>query len=178
MTPPPSSPEPRPLELRWLNRSIWRTAHSDIRFQDIDVDKANQILIRGLRALSNDTLQKLVLAKQATRETQRHRLLTLAWEIEETDRHINLLKAMKIESEKAFTEVSEETEFFEGLLSSRINNPGLDNDIDFLHEAYDEDMTCKKQLDQLEGCVLDKGLARLDLGDEGVGSGMVDEVSA
>ncbi|KAF8836443.1 hypothetical protein BDN67DRAFT_983937 [Paxillus ammoniavirescens] len=133
--------------------------------------KANEIFIRGLKALLDDTVQKAILAKQAARETRRHRVLTVAWEIEEADRHRELLKVIEVESQEAFREASEEAAFFERLMSSRVD-PQLADDLDFFHEAYNEDMlvfsTCERQLDQLEGYVLDKGLAQLDPDNEGV----------
>jgi len=125
-------------------------------------------------------MQKVVQAKQATRETCRHHILTLAWELEEVERHMELLKTVETDCRRAYTEASEEAEFFERLLSSR-NRPDLGNDIMFLHQAYEEDMlafsTCEEQLDQLKGYALNTGLAQLDPGRGERASSMVDGIT-
>ena len=76
-------------------------------------------------------------------------------------------------------EASEELMFFERLLSSR-SRSDLDNDVKFLHQAYEEDMsafsTCEEQLDQLEGYALDTGLAQLDPGRGECASSMVNDI--
>ena len=118
--------------------------------------------MRGLRGLSDGVIQKVIQAKQATRETCHHHVLMLAWELEETEKHMELLKAVEEDSWSTFLEASEELMFFERLLSSR-NRSDLDDDVKFLHQAYEEDMSafliCEEQLDQLEGYALDTGLA-------------------
>lgn len=120
--------------------------------------------------MSDEVVQKAIQAKQATRETRRHRILTLAWELEEAERHVELLRSVETDYRKAFREASEEAEFFERLLSSR-NSSELGDDIKFLHQAYEDDMsafsTCEEQLEQLEGYALDTGLAQLDSDPDG-----------
>ena len=112
--------------------------------------------------MSDGVIQKVIQAKQATRETRCHHVLMLAWELEEAEKHIELLKTMEEDSQSTFLEASEELIFFERLLSSR-SRSNLDDDIKFLHQVYEEDMsaflTCEEQLDQLEGYALDTGLA-------------------
>ena len=78
---------------------------------------------------------------------------------------MELLKAVEENSQSAFLKASEELMFFERLLSLR-SRSDLDDDIKFLHQAYEEDMLtfsmCEEQLDQLKGYTLDTGLAQLD----------------
>ena len=136
--------------------------------------------MQGLRSLSDGVIQKVIQAKQATRETRRHCVLTLAWELEEAEKHMELLKAVEEDSRSAFLEASEELMFFERLLSSR-SRSDLDDDVKFLHQAYEEDMsafsTCEEQLDQLEGYALDTGLAQLDPGCSECASSMVNDIT-
>ena len=125
-------------------------------------------------------MQKVVQAKQAMRETCRHHILTLAWELEEAERHMELLKVVETDCRRVYTEASEEAEFFERLLSLR-NRPDLGDDIMFLHQAYEEDMlafsTCEEQLDQLEDYALNTGLAQLDPGHGERASSVVDGIT-
>ncbi|KAG6369427.1 hypothetical protein JVT61DRAFT_14882 [Boletus reticuloceps] len=177
-SPYPKPTEPTPLELRWMSKSTGRASRDDVKLKDAKMSK--EVLIRGLRGLSDNVIQKVIQAKQATRETRRHRVLTLAWELEEAEKHIELLKAVETDCHKAYGEASEEVVFFERLLSSR-NSADLDDDITFLHQAYEEDMssfsTSEEQLDQLEGYALDTGLAQLDPGDEECASGVADDIT-
>ena len=66
---------------------------------------------------------------------------------------MELLKVVEPDCRRTYMEASEEAEFFERLLSSR-NGPNLGDDIMFLHQAYNEDMSafsaCEEQLDQLD----------------------------
>ena len=100
--------------------------------------------------MSNDVIEKAILAKQAMQETCHHHVLTLAWELEEAEKHMELLKVVEKDSQSAFVEASDEVEFFKRLLSSR-NRTDLGDDIKFLHQAYKEDIsafsTCEEQLD-------------------------------
>ena len=136
--------------------------------------------MQGLRSLSDGVIQKVIQAKQATRETCHHRVLTLAWELEEAEKHMKLFKAVEEDSQSTFLEASEELIFFERLLSLR-SRSDLDDDIKFLHQAYETDMsafsTCEEQLDQLEGYTLDSGLAQLDPGYSECASSIVNDIT-
>ena len=130
--------------------------------------------------MSDDVIQKVIYAKHATRETRRHRILMLGWELEEAERHMELFRAVEKDCKASYVEASEEAEFFERLLSSRSSSE-LDDDINFLHQAYEEDMsafsTCEEQLNQLEGYALCTGLAQVAPGSDECASSVEDDIT-
>ena len=128
----------------------------------------------------DDIIQKAIYAKHATRETCHHHILTLGWELKEAERHMELLKAVEKDCKVLYVEASEEAEFFKRLLSLRSSSE-LDNDINFLHQVYEEDMsafsTCEEQLNQLEGYALCTRLAQVALGSDECASSVKDDIT-
>ncbi|KAH7921464.1 hypothetical protein BV22DRAFT_980670, partial [Leucogyrophana mollusca] len=74
---------------------------------------------RNLRRLPDHMLRGAAMAKHASRETKRHKILLTAWEIEEAERHISLLKEVQRGDLGEFCLAERELEVFRALLSDR-----------------------------------------------------------
>ncbi|KAF8834796.1 hypothetical protein BDN67DRAFT_985064 [Paxillus ammoniavirescens] len=106
--------------------------------------------------MSDDMVKKAIMAKQATRETQHHHVLTLAWDIKEAEQHRGFLRAAEVHCKKAFNESCEEAAFYERMMA---------------FEDISAFSTTKEQLDQLEDYALENGLANLDMESDSVADG-------
>ncbi|KAH7909167.1 hypothetical protein BJ138DRAFT_1115197 [Hygrophoropsis aurantiaca] len=138
-----------PLELRFASRSSTRA--TDASYED--VVRGKEILMRGLAHMSDSTFRKAALAKQATRENMRHKVLQTAWEIEEAERYTDLLKDIQKENCTNLFASEREFHFYRSLLYNR-GLPELQDDTHYYQAVYTEELSAfaaaEEQLNQYE----------------------------
>lgn len=90
--------------------------------------------------MTDDTIRQATLAKQASRETSRLRLILTAWEIEEAERHAELLRLLQRSNLKIYEEVSDEAFWFERFLSDR-SLAQVQQDLNLNLRVYNDDLS-------------------------------------
>ncbi|KAH7904287.1 hypothetical protein BJ138DRAFT_968895, partial [Hygrophoropsis aurantiaca] len=104
-------------------------------------------LLHGLSRMSDSTFRKAAMAKQATRENIRHKVLQTAWEIEEAERYTDFLKSIQKENCANFFASERDLGVYRSLLSSR-GLPELEDDIDYFQTVYTEDLSSFAAVDE------------------------------
>lgn len=111
--------------------------------------------------MTDDTIRQATLAKQASRETSRLRLILTAWEIEEAERHAELLRLLQRSNLKIYEEVSDEAFWFERFLSDR-SLAQVQQDLNLNLRVYNDDLsslaTNDDHLTQIEHHTKERGL--------------------
>jgi hypothetical protein len=69
--------------------------------------------------MSDSAIQHATIAKQASRETSRLRVILTAWEIEEAERHVEFLRVLQRTNMEMYKEAKDEAFWFEKFLSDR-----------------------------------------------------------
>ncbi|KAG2744718.1 hypothetical protein P692DRAFT_20703203, partial [Suillus brevipes Sb2] len=69
--------------------------------------------------MSDSAIQHATIAKQASRETSRLRVILTAWEIEEAERHAEFLRVLQRTNMEMYKEAKDEAFWFEKFLSDR-----------------------------------------------------------
>ncbi|KAG2028996.1 hypothetical protein BDR03DRAFT_1019037 [Suillus americanus] len=147
-------------ELRFAAKSLARNEQREISFLEAEAGK--NILKRGLQSMSDNAIEKATLAKQATREISRLRVMLTAWEIEEAERHAELLRELHRSNMEGYLDANQEAFWFERFLSDR-TLADVKDDFDFNRTAaYPNDLAslaaADEQLNQLESHANERGL--------------------
>ncbi|KAG2137473.1 hypothetical protein DEU56DRAFT_912680 [Suillus clintonianus] len=154
---------PTALEHRFMMKNILKHNEADISL--IDVQQGKELFEKGIRHMSNATLQSAVIAKRADLESKRLHALATAWDLESTVRHEALLQTIMKDNAERDLDSLAEAAFFESVMAKR-SNQQLEDDADFTIAAYTEDLTAHsiadKQLDHLEEISAERGLALED----------------
>jgi hypothetical protein len=170
-----SGPRAKPFgpslpELRFIGKSLATSDQSELSLIEAQVVSLNfiisnilfdlqvaiqakDILQRGLQRMSDDAIQQAARAKQASRETRRLRVILTAWEIEEAERHAELLRLLQRSNVEGYEEAKDEASWFEKFVSDR-SLAEVHDDFGFNMTVYQNDLallaTADEQLDQLE----------------------------
>lgn len=103
--------------------------------------------------MTDDAIQQAALAKQASRETSRLRVILTAWEIEEAERHAELLRLLQSTNVKFYEEANDEASWFERFLSDQ-SLPQIQQDSNLNLRVYNNDLssfvTADEMLNQIE----------------------------
>jgi hypothetical protein len=118
--------------------------------------------MKGLKHMTDNTVQSAVIAKRADAESKRLRALATAWELESTERHAVLLQSLlRDDAEKYFDSLTEAS-FFQRMLVKR-HKQQLVDDADFTVAAFTFDFAshcmANKQLDYLEEVGAERSLS-------------------
>ncbi|KAG1805848.1 uncharacterized protein BJ212DRAFT_1303909 [Suillus subaureus] len=156
-------------DLRFTGKSLARSDQSEMSLieaqaQVFDPQVAIQgkdILQRGLQHMSDEAIQQAARAKQASRETRRLRVILTAWEIEEAERHAELLRLLQRSNVEGYEEANNEASWFERFISDR-SLAQVQDDFGFNMSVYRNDLallgTADEQLDQLESHAEERNL--------------------
>jgi hypothetical protein len=90
--------------------------------------------------MTDDAIQQATLAKQASRETSRLRVILTAWEIEEAERHAELLRLLQCTNMQVYEEASDEASWFERFLSDR-SLAQVQQDFNLNLKVYNNDLS-------------------------------------
>ncbi|KAG1889262.1 hypothetical protein F4604DRAFT_1915135 [Suillus subluteus] len=103
--------------------------------------------------MSDDAVEKATLAKQASCESRRLRVMLTAWEIEEAERHAELLRALQRGNMEGYWDSTHEATWFEKFLLDWSLAEIKDN-FNFDTAVYPNDLallaTADEQLNQFE----------------------------
>ncbi|KAI6009744.1 hypothetical protein PISMIDRAFT_17479 [Pisolithus microcarpus 441] len=126
------------IELRFTEKSLDRHPCNDITLEDARKGKA--LLMRGLRAMSENTFSKALAMKEADRESARLRALMTAWELEAVSHQREFLLAIQEENMQQFLQSADDLQFFMNILECCSVNE-LKNEEDFQVGTYGQDLT-------------------------------------
>ncbi|KAG1883598.1 hypothetical protein F4604DRAFT_1677358 [Suillus subluteus] len=101
-------------ELHFAAKSLARNEKREISFLEAEAGK--NILKRGLQSMSDNAIEKATLAKQATHEISRLRVMLTVWEIEEAERHVELLRELHRSNMEGYLDANQEAFWFERFL--------------------------------------------------------------
>jgi hypothetical protein len=110
-------------------------------------------LERGLKGMSHKTIAQAVVAKQATRESMRLRVLTTAWEIESNLQRMKLLECILEQNAVEYAHSIADASYFQRYLAGG-NQQDLEASVDFNVGAHSHDLAsfavADGQLDHIE----------------------------
>ncbi|KAG2124380.1 hypothetical protein DEU56DRAFT_759731 [Suillus clintonianus] len=136
---------PTQLELRFAHKAIQRNS-------DITLTDGRDIFLSGLSSLSDDTITLVAHAKHATRESLRHKVKQLGWEIQEVQYSELLLKVFERKEKKRLNMAESDFRLFQKLLVGR-KLPALPQDAEYLEGSHDSELeslaTADEQLYQI-----------------------------
>ncbi|KAH7905149.1 hypothetical protein BJ138DRAFT_1165288 [Hygrophoropsis aurantiaca] len=157
--PYPKKETASPLELRFTARLS--SAYSGEPQSTADIEKRNEWFARVLNQLPDNIIRSVAMAKHATRERNRHRILLTAWEIEEAERAKEMLEGIQQQNVQEFCAAEEELEFFKAVLDRR-NIDDLADDIHYRHAVYGDEthgfQSCDQQLNIIEDVVQERNI--------------------
>ncbi|KAG1861053.1 hypothetical protein C8R48DRAFT_774328 [Suillus tomentosus] len=144
---------PNAIELRFVHRSLGKYAgETDMNLSDVQEGK--EIFERGLRGMSQKTITQAIVAKQATRESMRLRVLTTAWEIESNLQRMKLLECILEQNALEYGRSIAEASYFQRHLVGG-NRQELEASVDFNVGVHSHDLAtfavADIQLDHIEG---------------------------
>ncbi|KAG1775014.1 hypothetical protein EV702DRAFT_1199867 [Suillus placidus] len=159
---------PTTLEHRFMMKNI--SKGNDVDLSQVDVQQGKEIFKRGMKDMTDTTVESAVIAKRADGESKRLRALATAWELESTEKHAILLQTLLRDNAEQYLMSLTEASFFEGLLV-KCSKQQLEDDADFTIAAYSYDFAAHRvanlQLAQLEEVSADWGLIPEDDVDSG-----------
>ncbi|KAG2108481.1 uncharacterized protein F5147DRAFT_695167 [Suillus discolor] len=135
---PHRSHVPNAIELRFIHRSVGKYA-SETDMSLADVQEGKDIFERGLRGMSHKVVTQIVIAKQATRESMRLRVLTTAWEIEAILQNIKVLESILEQDAHEYGRSIADASYFQRYLAGR-NKQELEASMDFSVGAHSHDL--------------------------------------
>ncbi|KAG1855166.1 hypothetical protein DFJ58DRAFT_727601 [Suillus subalutaceus] len=135
---PHHSHAPNAIELRLVHRSVGKYA-SETEMSLPDVQEGKDIFERGLRGMSHKTVTQAVIAKQATRESMRLRVLTTTWEIEANLQRIKLLESILEQNAHEYARSIADASYFQRYLAGG-NKQELEASMDFSVGAHSHDL--------------------------------------
>ncbi|KAG1822129.1 hypothetical protein EV424DRAFT_1346780 [Suillus variegatus] len=144
---------PNAIELRFVHRSLGKySGETDMNL--VDVQEGKEIFERGLRGMSQKTITQAIVAKQATRESMRLRVLTTAWEIESGLQRMKLLECILEQDALEYgRSIAEASHFQRHLVGG--NKQELEASVDFNVGVHSHDLAsfavADVQLDHIEG---------------------------
>ncbi|KAG1763645.1 hypothetical protein EV702DRAFT_1051746 [Suillus placidus] len=138
--------EPAPADLRFIGKPLATSHQSDLAL--LNPESCKDILKRGLTCMTDDAIQQATLAKQASRETSRIRVILTAWEIEEAEHHAELLRLLQHTNIETYKEANEEASWFEKLLSDR-SLAEVQSDLSLNPAFYHNDLVSLANTDEL-----------------------------
>ncbi|KAI6022133.1 hypothetical protein PISMIDRAFT_23785 [Pisolithus microcarpus 441] len=145
------SHSPKPVELRFAEKSLGRHASDDFTLEDV---QAVKLLILPYIHASSPALFRALAMKEADRESVRLRTLTTAWELEATNCWKDFLLAVQADDIQKFFDSAEELQFFMTIMEC-CSVDELKDEEDFHVAAYGQDLTSlaleDERLNQMEG---------------------------
>ncbi|KAG1853936.1 hypothetical protein DFJ58DRAFT_728070 [Suillus subalutaceus] len=142
---------PTALEHHFTMKNLVKGNEADL--SQIDVHQGKEILKKGMKHMTDATVQSAVIAKRADAESKWLHALATAWELESTEKHAVLLQTIMRDNAEQYIASLTEASFFERLLVQR-SEQQLEDDADFTVAAYAHDFAAHRiadmQLDHLE----------------------------
>ncbi|KAG2029256.1 hypothetical protein BDR03DRAFT_987876 [Suillus americanus] len=139
------------VELRFAARALARSEQSKTYF--IEAEAGKDILKHGLQQMSDNAIEKATLAKQASCENRRLRVMLTAWEIEEAECHAELLCVLQRSNMEGYWDSTHKATWFEKFLSDR-SLAEIKDDFNFDTTVYPNNFallaTTDEQLNQFE----------------------------
>ncbi|KAG2135062.1 hypothetical protein BD769DRAFT_1385664 [Suillus cothurnatus] len=114
--------------------------HSGSEISLINSEIGKDILKCGLMQMTDDAIQQATLAKQASHETSHLHVILTAWEIEEAERHAELLCLLQCTNMQVYEEASDEASWFERFLSDR-SLAQVQQDFNLNLKVYNNDLS-------------------------------------
>ncbi|KAG1823851.1 uncharacterized protein BJ212DRAFT_1296381 [Suillus subaureus] len=110
--------------------------------------QCKDVLKCGLMRMTDDAIQQATLTKQASREPSHLCVILTVWEIEEAERHAELLHLLQHNNMEIYKEANDEASLFEKLLSDW-SSTEVQNDLKLNLASYHNDLTSLANTDQL-----------------------------
>ncbi|KAG1731538.1 hypothetical protein EDB19DRAFT_1912451 [Suillus lakei] len=132
----PYGPRPAPLELRFAARLSGRGCQPE--FTATEIHEREKTIFRGFSHLSFATLYALFKSKIAGREAARQRVVTTAWELEESERFTTFLNGVYDENKTRLLFNDEELKQIRNVFSDR-SQEQINDDTNYLQAVYDDE---------------------------------------
>ncbi|KAG0700278.1 hypothetical protein DFH29DRAFT_1001263 [Suillus ampliporus] len=132
----PYALHPAPLELRFAARASGRGCKPEFTAEEIH--EREDAMFRGFSQLSFATLYSLFKSKLAGREAAHQRLVTMAWELEESERFTTFLDGVQRENKNRLLFSDEELKQIRNTFCDQTQEQ-IDDDTNYLQAIYEDD---------------------------------------